>query len=300
MPKNGRLAKLALVNVPFRFAICNELFQNMPLSEGCAAAQGLGYSGIELAPFTLADDPATLDAPKRREIRSTISDHNLTFVGLHWLLAAPAGLHITTPNLAVRRRSWDYVRRLIDLCADLAGSRRSDNGILVFGSPKQRSTVDGIDRMAAADVFADELAGVAPHAEQRGVQLLVEALPFAQSDVVNSLAEAAAIVDRIGSPAVQTMFDVHNAVDEKMPHSDLIRKYFRYIRHIHVNELDGREPGTGDYDFAALLETLAALNYSGWVSLEAFDFSRDARAIAAHAMARLQSALPAAAIAKTI
>jgi D-psicose/D-tagatose/L-ribulose 3-epimerase len=122
------------------------------------------------------------------------------------------------------------------------------------------------------------------------VKILVEALPLDQSDVLNSLADAVRIVRQIGSPGVQTMFDVHNAVDEKENHSDLIRRYLPYIRHVHVNEMDGREPGMGDYDFAPLLKTLAEVNYAGWISVEAFDFTRDPEEIAKRAIEHLKAA----------
>lgn len=288
------------MNLPFRFALCNELFEKLPFPEACTTLCELGYSGIEIAPFTLADDPISLSQNARRDLQRTITDHNLTFVGLHWLLASPEGLHVTTPAVAVRKRSWEYVRHFIDLCGDLAGAKNTQNGVVVFGSPKQRSAIDGMSRDDAIKIFRDELARVAPHAEQRRVQLLVEALPVEQSNVINSLSEAVDIVERIASPAVQTMFDVHNAVDEKTPHADLIRKYIRYIRHVHVNELDGREPGASNYDFSKLLETLAALEYRYWVSLEVFDFSREPREIARRGLSHLQSALPRAAIANTL
>jgi D-psicose/D-tagatose/L-ribulose 3-epimerase len=143
----------------------------------------------------------------------------------------------------------------------------------------------------ATKVFADELAKVAPQAEGRNVRILVEALPHNQSDIINRLADAVAIVEHIGSPAVRTMFDSHNAIDETEPHSDVIRRYWQYIEHIHVNELDGREPGTGGYDFQALMNTLTALDYRGWVSLEVFDFSRGAETIARGAIEHLRGVM---------
>jgi sugar phosphate isomerase/epimerase len=73
-----------------------------------------------------------------------------------------------------------------------------------------------------------------------GVTILIEALPKAQCDVVQTLAEAAGLVGEIASPAIRTMFDVHNAIDEIEPHAALVDRYFRLIRHVHVNELDGR------------------------------------------------------------
>lgn len=260
----------------------------MAFAEVCQKVAGLGYRGLEIAPFTLGEDPAATGQEARKQIRRQLADCGLSFVGLHWLLAAPEGLHATTRDESVRRRTWDYVHQLIDLCADLAPAGDEQKGVLVFGSPKQRSSRDGMSSKEASDMFVHELAHAAPHAESRSVTLLVEALPANQSDIVNTLADAVCIVKQIGSPAVQTMFDVHNTLDETQPHAELLRKYSSYIKHVHVNELDGREPGMGDYDFGALLSALNDLPYRGWVSVEAFDFTRDPMEIAQRSISRLQ------------
>jgi D-psicose/D-tagatose/L-ribulose 3-epimerase len=278
-----------------RLAVCNELFQNVPLGETCGQVRALGYEGLEIAPFTLLNDPATLSPEARRDVRETIARHDLQFVGFHWLLAAPEGLHATTRDEQVRKRTWDYVNSLIDLCADLAGSHSGRRPVLVFGSPKQRSTTDGVSPREAVDVLTHGLAHAAPRAESRGVTILIEALSPDQADVVTCLSEAVSIVKQIRSAAIQTMFDTHNARHEAEPHAALIRKYAPYIQHVHVNEMDGREPGTGNYDFAGLLGALEEVNYQGWVSVEAFDLSRDAREVAARAIETLTNAAPRAA-----
>jgi sugar phosphate isomerase/epimerase len=259
----------------FRHAICNEAFKEWDFREACKAIRKAGYTGIEIAPFTLAEDPATVSEEERAEYRRIISDEGLTFVGLHWLMVSPKGLHVTTPDRAVRERGWKHIHYLIDLCADLG-----PNGVMVFGSPQQRASTGGATREEATKHFIDGFAAAASHASDRGVTLLVEALPVGQSDVVQSLDEAAAIVHQIGSPAVRTMFDTHNAVDEVENHATLIERHFDIIRHVHVNEMDGSHPGQGDYDFKPVLATLRRLGYSGWVSLEAFNFSHGAEKIA--------------------
>lgn len=242
-----------------------------------------GYEGIEIAPFTLAADPTSLSADDRRLIRGQITDSGLSFVGLHWLLMAPEGLHATSRDQEIRTRTWKYVHHFIDLCADLG-----DNGVVVFGSPKQRSSRDGMSSREATNVFIEGFRQAASHAEARGVTFLIEPLSPDQTDVVTSLAEAVDIVRQIGSPAIQTMFDVHNAIKETVPHTELLRQYLPYIKHVHVNELDGKEPGMGDYDFAALMKCLAELNYAGWVSLEAFDFTRDPKEIVTRSIRTLK------------
>ncbi len=233
-----------------------------------------------------------MPSEERAAIRRAIGDAGLQFVGLHWLLVSPPGLHVTTEDEAVRRRTWDYVRRAIALCADFARGNNADapKPVMVFGSPKQRSSGEGRTAAKAAEVMRLEMAAMADDAQQAGVVLLMEAIPSHDTDVVTTLQQAVSLVQEVDSPAVQTMFDVHNTADERDEHSDLIRRYARYIRHVHVNEMDGREPGMGSYPFERLLADLETIGYNGWVSVEAFDFSRPAEEIATRAFQRLQSA----------
>jgi sugar phosphate isomerase/epimerase len=252
----------------FRHSICNEVYQGWDFAATCRHVKETGYAGLEIAPFTLSEDPCNISAADRRSYAGIIEGEGLTFAGLHWLMVAPKGLHVTTPDEELRARSWEHIRGLVDLCADLG-----PGGVMVFGSPLQRGTTGGSTRAEATQRFVDGLAWVAPHAEARGVQILVEALPANQTDVIGSLDESALIVGQVNSPAISTMFDTHNAVDEKAAHSELIEKHFGLIKHVHVNETDGGHCGTGDYDFASVLGALKRLNYQGWISLEAFDFA---------------------------
>jgi sugar phosphate isomerase/epimerase len=268
----------------FRHSICNEAFDKWPFADACKAIRKAGYNGIEIAPFTLAETPGEITAAQRAEYRDIISSEGLLFAGLHWLMVSPKGLHVTGPDADLRRRGWDHIRALIDLCADLG-----PDGVMVFGSPNQRATTGGLTREQATRNFIDGLAAVAPQAADRGVKVLVEALPIAQSDVVQTLAEAVAIVSEIGSPAIRTMFDVHNAIDERESHAALVDRYFDFIRHVHVNELDGRHCGAGSYDYQPVFEVLQRRGYTGWVSLEAFDFTPGAERLANESLRHLES-----------
>ena len=268
----------------FRHSICNEAFEKWPFADACKAIRKAGYTGIEIAPFTLAEKPRDVTAMQRAEYRDVIASEGLTFVGLHWLMVSPKGLHVTGPDAELRRQSWEHIRDLIDLCADLG-----PDGVMVFGSPKQRATTGGLTREQATRNYIDGLAGVAPHAAERCVTVLVEALPLGQCDVIQTLEEAVGIAREIASPAVETMFDVHNAIDEVEPHAVLVDRYFDRIRHVHVNELDGRHCGTGDYDFKPVFETLRRRGYTGWISLEAFDFMPGAEVLANQSLRFLES-----------
>ena len=260
----------------FRLAICNETFQGWGFLEACRGALRTGYTGLEIAPFTLSEDPATIPAARRAEYRDILQGEGLGYVGLHRLLTVPRGeLHITTPDASVRERSWAYFRRLIDLCADLG-----DNGMMILGSGKQRRKVGGSTVEEATRRLRDGLADVAEYASERGVTILPETLAPHLSDVLTSLDETAGMVKEIGHPAVQTMFDTHNAVAETVPHDALIKSHSDIIRHVHINEMDGRHPGTGSYDFSVPLQALKDIEYGGWLSLEVFKFEPSGEEIA--------------------
>ena len=260
----------------FRLAVCNETFQDAGFAEGCELALATGYTGLEIAPWTLSEDPAGLPAGRRRECREAMAETGVAYVGLHSLLTAPRGeLHVTTPDDAVREKSWEYFRRLIDLCADLG-----DNGLMILGSGRQRRAVDGSTVEDAVKRLRDGLASVADHAGDRGVSILPETLAPHLCDVLTSMEQTTALVDEIGHPAIQTMFDTHNAVAEVVPHDELIRRHAHLIKHVHINEMDGRHPGTGNYDFSVPLRALREIGYDGWLSLEVFQFEPSGEEIA--------------------
>ena len=256
----------------FQLAVCNELFEKSDFAASCRALQKAGWQGIEIAPFTLVEEATTLSAERRRETRDIIVSEGLEFVGLHWLTVGPKGLHVTTPDEAVRTSSWDFVRRLVDLCADLRAD--GSGGIMVFGSPFQRRTNGEFPAEVGVRNFTDGVGSIIPRLEDRGVTLLVEALPIAQSDVILTLDQAARVVGELNSPRVKTMFDSHNAIDEVEPHGELVDRHWDLIRHIHVNELDGSYPRpSGGYDFKPVLQVAKDRRFEGWVSMEVFDFT---------------------------
>src|SRR5262249_43280375 len=89
-----------LMTYHFRQAMCNEAFDKWPFADACDTLRKAGYEGIEIAPFTLAEDPATITAGQRREYSNMMDSTGLKFVGLHWLMVSPKGLHVTTPDTA--------------------------------------------------------------------------------------------------------------------------------------------------------------------------------------------------------
>ena len=265
----------------FKYAMCNESMRELPWEQQCEIVAAAGYTGIEIASFTLVKESVLeLTTNDRITLLKTMKENGLECAGLHWLLAPPPkGLHFTTPDQAVRKKTVAYLEALIDFCADLEGE------MMIFGSPKQRDT-QGISVDEAKKYFAEGLAAVADHAQQRGVKVLIEHLDHTQTDVVNTLAEAKAIVDEVEHPAIQMMFDFHNTADETEPLDVLIKRFYDSCYHVHVQEMDGKHLGQGSAanDFVKAFQLLKDLGYNRWVSLEVFDFTPGGKVIGEESM----------------
>lgn len=270
-------------NVAWKYAICNEVMQDWDWKRQCQYAAEVGYQGLEVAPFTLGDHVDDISADQRAEIRETAREAGLEILGLHWLLVTPEGLHATAPDEAVRRETWAYMAKLAAFCADLGGQ------VMTFGSPNQRSS-QGISKEQAVANLTQGLIDVAPHIAEHNVKLLLEPLSSDQTDVINTLGEAVAVVKDVNHPAVSTMFDFHNTADETRPLDELVRTYYPYIGHVQIQEMDGTYLGTGDAAEAFLpaLRAFRDLNYDKWISLEVFDFAPGPERIATASMQTLE------------
>src|SRR5690242_9176237 len=97
-----------------RFALCNEVLQPLAFAEQCRLAAAMGYDGLEVAPFTLAEHPMAITDAQAREFRRIAQDHGLAIFGLHWLLVAPAGLSIVSEDAALRLRTSEVMARLVE------------------------------------------------------------------------------------------------------------------------------------------------------------------------------------------
>ncbi|HEY4168843.1 MAG TPA: sugar phosphate isomerase/epimerase family protein, partial [Reyranella sp.] len=196
-----------------KLSLCNEVIRELPFDRQCALAAGLGYRGLEVAPFTFGDDGWRMPALQRAEIRNACRDTGIEVSGLHWLLAAPAGLSITTADRTIWQKSLDVMLASIDLCAELGGA------YLVHGSPAQRRVSEASDAVRAEEAW--QLA--AERARKAGVVYCLEALAAPDCNFVNTLAEAVAMVRRIGNPAFRTMVDtLATSLMEPEPVADAI------------------------------------------------------------------------------
>jgi sugar phosphate isomerase/epimerase len=265
-----------------KYGLCNEVFEGWTWADTVHVIADAEYDGIEIAPFTLAESVNDLSPTERVALRTQANDAGLEIAGLHWLFVSPKGLHATTNDAATRQRTTAYMRDLIRFCGDVGGKA------MIIGSPRQRDVQAGVLYATAWQRFVEMIAACVDLAADRDVILCMEALPLDQCNFVTSLAEAVEMVTEVNHPNFQTMFDVHNAHLETEPLPELVRRYLPHIRHIHLNEMDGGYPGSGDFDFGSILSVLEEEDFQGYVSAEVFDPSPGAELIARETLRHLK------------
>lgn len=268
-----------------RLAICNEMFEGWEIERVCSFVRGVGYEGLEIAPFSLHEDVRRMPRELRARIRRALDGAGLACAGLHWLLTKPPGLHIGSPNEAVRRETAEYLVALAEFCAELGGRD------MVFGSPKSRDVPEGEDPAAWRARSVETIRWAAESLPALGVAIGMEPLARSISNFLNTAEDVRAFVAEVDHPSVRLTLDCYSMGDEVVPRARIIRETANACLHVHANDTTKREPGTGELDFDEVVLALREIGYGGWISLEVFEVEPDAETIARHGYAVMREAL---------
>ncbi|MEM6979802.1 MAG: sugar phosphate isomerase/epimerase family protein [Planctomycetota bacterium] len=271
-----------------RYAICNETFGDMDPKAALSMAADAGYTGWEVAPFMLgkleSDQPwiTHFDLDARHRYRDLVTDAGLEILGIHWLLAHTTGFHLTTRNTSVRSATANHFNELIDLCADLGGS------IMVLGSPGQRNRTEGQSMDEAMANAADVLRSALPKCHERNVKIALEPLGPSEGNFLNTADEARQLMAMIDDPAIGLHLDVKAMSTEAMAIDQVIRNHADAMIHFHANDPNLLGPGMGDVAFEPIMQSLADVQYDGWISVEVFDYTPGVETIVQQSIANLK------------
>lgn len=268
-----------------RFAICNETYQGWSFEKTCEDAAAAGYHALELAPFTLKDDPRELADADALSLCATAKSFGLEILGLHWLLTKPAWFHITSPDDLQRKETVRFARNLVRICA-AAGGR-----IMVWGSPKARNTLPEWKYEDAFQRAADAVREVAVTAGQYGVTLAMEPLGRKETNFLNTAEETIRLCKLVDHPACKLHLDVKAMSDESKPIPDIIRDSREWFVHFHTNDPNLLGPGMGEVKYEPIIAALREVKYDGFLSVEVFDYSPGPQVIARKSIEYLKAQL---------
>jgi sugar phosphate isomerase/epimerase len=261
-----------------KFAICNEIFQDWKIEDAAEFSAKAGYDALEIAPFTIAPYVTDILPAARERVRQAAARAGLAISGIHWVLARTEGLHLTHPDPAIRERTSNYLCDLVDFCADLGGH------IVVLGSPKQRSVMEGTSSRQAWEWATATVRASVARASDRGLTICLEPLSPSETNFINTAAEAIRFVQQFQSPSFRIILDVKAMSSESKPVAQIIRDSWPHFAYFHANDTNLKGPGFGEIDFKPIAAALKEVGYDGYLSVEVFNFEEGPEVIAARSI----------------
>lgn len=168
-------------------------------------------------------------------------------------------------SASVRRQAVAHLKGAVDRAHALGAS--------VICGPFHSAFATFTRREPQPDEYAysaEVLHEVADYAQQANIVLTPEALNRFECYLCNTMEQLAELVRQANHPHVRAMFDTHHANMEEKRFPEAIRTVAPYLAHVHISENDRGTPGDGHIPWDDTFQTLAEINYTGWMTIEAF------------------------------
>lgn len=166
--------------------------------------------------------------------------------------AALEGLSLSTPDDSLRERA---VERIL---AHMRLARRF-GAVVIVGSLRGRE--------GSLDLLVDSLKACAAHEPE--TRLVLEAINRYESTLACTVADALAVIDRVGMDNVGVHFDTFHANIEERTLAGAIRSAADRLQHVHLADSNRWVPGHGHLSFDEVWQALAEIGYGGSLVLEA-------------------------------
>ena len=231
-----------------------------PLRDAATIAS-CGYDYIEPA---LSKTLALPDLDRQEQLRR-LSATRLRVETANWFLPG-ADIKLTGPTVDQARVN-DFLERSLALAEQLGVK------VIVFGSPGARSFPEGFPRERAWDQLKDFLrtAGGIIEARRYGMVIGIEPLRKPESNIVNTVAEAARLAREVNHPKVRIIVDFYHLTFENED-PDAILDAKDLIVHLQIAEPSARgfpRQEAGEARYRRFFDNLLKIGYTGRLSIEA-------------------------------
>ena len=222
------------------------------LAENIAKIAALGYDGVELA----VRDPKLLDSAF---LATILKEHHLPVPALGTGQAyVEEKLSFTDPRKEIREQAIARIKSQAMLAARL-------NALVIIGLVRGRK---------ACEVKAETAEGWLVEAMQEcssfdeRVRFAIEPINRYETDLVNTVPQGLALLEKIGKQNVGLLLDTFHMNVEEPSITESMRAAGDRMFHFHVADSNRWYPGAGHVDFRIVFDTLAGMNYTGFVSAE--------------------------------
>lgn len=232
--------------------------------EPLPSAATIAACGFDYIEPGLAKTLALPDAERQEQLRR-LSTTRLRVETMNWFLPG-ADIKLTGPAVD-QARIKDFLERSLAL-ADQLGAR-----VIVFGSPGARSVPEGFPRDKAWDQLKEFLRTAGGIIEARGYGMVIgiEPLRKPESNIVNTVAEAARLAREVNHPKVRIIVDFyHLTFENEDPDAILAAKDL--IVHLQIADPSARgfpKQEGGETRYRRFFDNLRTIGYQGRLSIEA-------------------------------
>lgn len=280
-----------------KLAFSTNAYLRYSFAEAASRIASIGYRGIEIMADVPHAWPAFLLPEQVTELRRAVDDHGLTISNINAFM-----MHaVDDPRQRYWHPSWiepeiHYRRLRVRHTINALRLARQLGAECITTEPGGPLPA-GLTWEDGLRLFVDELQPVIAEAEKLGVLLLIEPEPELLIETAEQFEE---LMSHLDSPAVGLNFDVGHFYcvgDDPAPTLHRLRKF---IRHIHLEDIAASRvhahliPGDGAIDLRAVLRTVRAIEYAGWVTIELYPYAEDPDRAARLALDRVNELLDSA------
>lgn len=227
-----------------------------PLEKSFSDLAALGYGGVEL--MTL--NPSELDW---NFVKQEAEKNGLKVVLVcTGEICGQLGLTYTDPDIRIRTEALRRSKEIIDFAAFL-------NANINIGRIRGQYCSE-LSKAQTDDYAIAAFRELADYAAPKNVQIALETVTIMQTNFINTLAEAADMIDRVGRPNFKLMMDVFHLNLEEKDITEAIKKYGPYNIHVHLADNNRRYPGHCGLDFEKIIATFKECGYEGAFCTEIF------------------------------
>jgi sugar phosphate isomerase/epimerase len=174
----------------------------------------------------------------------------------------PASLKVTGPEVDLAA-----LEAYVAIACERAGRAGVDT--IVFGSGGARAVPEGFAHSRATSQIVEFLQRVAPLAAAHGVVIVIEPLRYQECNILNTVAESAAVARLVDRPSIKLLVDGYHWACNGESEEDLSAAA-PLFRHMHVATKANRMP-PGSEPCEALprfLKMVGSIGYTGRLSYE--------------------------------
>lgn len=220
-------------------------------------AAELGCQGVEIHLRRAEDlEPHT--------VKRLMVEYGLAVPTLGTGMAAGDGLSLCDPRADIRAKTIQRARGHVEFAAEIGSAVTI--GILSGNLGDCTGTV----RLGRRLQFLESLAELCGLARNAAVTVLLEPLNRYESDYINTLADVGNVVREIRAPNLKLLADTFHMNIEEADLAASLRSAGPLLGHVHLADTNRQALGHGHLDVAAILATLAEIEYQGYLSFEVF------------------------------